>query len=48
MKKNILLSEGFDRDKIKDPLFFMDAKRQEYVPMTEEVYRDIVEGKIRI
>lgn len=48
LKKNILQDEGFDIDKISDPMYFLDFKDKKYVPLNKEVYDDIVSNKIRL
>ena len=48
LKKNILQEEGFDRKKIQDPMFFLDSKAKKYVPLTDDLFKDIVEGKLRL
>jgi len=40
--------EGFDPNKIKDNLYFLDAKKGQYIPLTPEVFQDIQLGKIRL
>lgn len=45
--KTALQNEGFDPDKIKDQLFFLDPKKNTYVKMTKNLFNDIQGGKIR-
>lgn len=44
-KKTGLKKEGFDPAEIKDPLWLRDGKGGTYVPLTVELYRDVVEGR---
>lgn len=39
--------EGFDPAVIKDPLFFLDDNKG-YVPMTQEIFSSIAEGRLRL
>jgi hypothetical protein len=48
LKKNVLQSEGFDLNKVADPLYFLNAKIQKYVRMDLEMYRDIISGKVKL
>ncbi|CAL4113875.1 unnamed protein product, partial [Meganyctiphanes norvegica] len=45
LRKSDLQKEGYDINLIKDPLFFLDAKQDKYVPLTSELYDTISEGK---
>lgn len=45
--KKHLLQEGFDPEKIGDPLYFLHPEKNTYVPLTKELYQDIVENKVR-
>lgn len=47
-KKNNLVSEGFNPNKIQDPLFFLDHRKKQYVPLDEELYTQISTGQIRL
>ncbi|XP_013421672.1 very long-chain acyl-CoA synthetase [Lingula anatina] len=40
--------QGFDPDAVPHPLYFLDATKKTYVPLTGELYRDIISDKIRI
>lgn len=42
-----LAEEGFNPVVIKDLLFYLDDSKG-YVPMTEEIFNSIVEGKVRL
>ncbi|KAI5712827.1 hypothetical protein M8J75_011500 [Diaphorina citri] len=48
LKKTDLQAEGFDPNKVKDPLYFMDSSKNEYIPLTKDVYENIVNGKVRL
>lgn len=45
--KQQLQKEGFNPTLVKDPLYFLDPRTDQYVPLTEEVYQEIVDHKIR-
>ena len=46
IKKTVLQKDGFDPSRIKDKLFFLSGN--EYVPLTSQIYQDIVNGQVRI
>ncbi|XP_030766632.1 long-chain fatty acid transport protein 4-like isoform X1 [Sitophilus oryzae] len=48
LQKVDLKKEGFDVNRIKDDLYFYDAKVSEYVPLTTEIYENIISGKIKL
>ncbi len=45
--KTALQKEGFDPDVIKDPLYFLDPKKCQYVKLTKLLYNEIQSGKIK-
>jgi citronellyl-CoA synthetase len=45
--KQQLQKEGFNPTLVKDPLYFLDPHTDQYVPLTEEIYRDILDQKVR-
>ncbi len=47
-KKTDLVREGFDPAAISDPLYFHDPEAGRFVPLSEERYRAIVGGKVRL
>eukprot|EP00004_Rigifila_ramosa_P013979 TRINITY_DN313_c0_g1_i1.p1 TRINITY_DN313_c0_g1~~TRINITY_DN313_c0_g1_i1.p1 ORF type:complete len:647 (+),score=170.85 TRINITY_DN313_c0_g1_i1:78-2018(+) len=47
-RKVELVQEGFDINKLTDPIFFLDAKAGTYVPLTKELYERITSGHIRL
>lgn len=48
LKKVDLAKEGFNPNIIKDNLYYMNSKTQQYEPLTVQVYNDICSGKIRL
>jgi len=47
MKKFHLQREGIDLNVISDPLFMLDVKAAKYVPVTKELYQNIVDKNVR-
>lgn len=47
-KKFQLVQEGFSPLKISDPLYFMDNLKKAYVPLTKELYDQIMLGEIKL
>ena len=47
-RKVDLVREGFDPMKASDPLFVADTEHSTYVPITVDLLRDIVSGKMRL
>ncbi|KAM9252697.1 long-chain fatty acid transport protein 6 [Dugong dugon] len=48
LQKFRLVEEGFNPLKISDPLYFMDNLKKSYVPLTKELYDQIILGEIRL
>ncbi|XP_054632805.1 hsFATP2a_ACSVL_like domain-containing protein [Dunckerocampus dactyliophorus] len=48
MKKTTLVREGFNPALISNPLYYLDASKQTFVPMTEEIYSGITSGTIKL
>ncbi|XP_063833689.1 long-chain fatty acid transport protein 1-like [Ostrinia nubilalis] len=48
LKKKELMEQGFAINTHKDPLYFLDQKTWEYVPLTPKLYDEIVQGIIRL
>lgn len=48
LQKFQLMEEGFSPLKISDPLYFMDNLKKSYVPLTKELYNQIVLGKVKL
>lgn len=47
-RKMELIEEGFDPRRVKEPLYFDHPKLHGYVPLTEQIYRDIEGGEVRL
>merc|ERR1719295_1015760 len=47
LKKRDLQKEGFNPELVKDKLFMMDSKSRTYLPLTKEMYNNIVNGNTR-
>lgn len=47
-RKVDLVKEGFEPDAISDPIFFLDPRQKKYVPLTEEVYKEIYSGSLKL
>lgn len=45
--KSHLQNEGFDPQKVKDPLYFFDPVKLKYIKLTPKVYADIQKGTYR-
>ncbi|XP_047412037.1 long-chain fatty acid transport protein 6 isoform X1 [Sciurus carolinensis] len=48
LQKFQLVEEGFNPLKISDPLYFMDNLKKSYVPLTIELYNQIMLGRIKL
>lgn len=48
MIKKDLQVEGFDINKVKDRIYFLDSSTGTYVTLTPKIYDDIVNGRIRL
>lgn len=48
LKKKELIEQGYQLNVHNDPMFFMDQKTGEYVPLTQKLYDDLVLGNIRL
>ncbi|VVC99973.1 unnamed protein product [Leptidea sinapis] len=48
LQKKELVEQGFDLTKLTDPVFFMDQKMGKYVPLTQKLYEDIMNGCVRL
>ncbi|XP_059191457.1 long-chain fatty acid transport protein 2-like [Centropristis striata] len=46
--KGKLVEEGFNPDKITDPLYFLDGKQKNYIPLTVDIFNKVTSGKIQI
>ncbi len=45
--KHKLQQEGFNPQRIKEPLYFLDPGKDAYVPLNLEIYDDIIQHRIR-
>ncbi|XP_056907278.1 long-chain fatty acid transport protein 2-like [Takifugu flavidus] len=43
-----LVADGFDPNRITDPLYFLDEKVRDYVPLTQDIFNAVSSGKIKI
>lgn len=43
-----LVEEGYNLDKLKDTIYYMDNKSGQYKQLTQKIYEDIQNAKIRI
>lgn len=48
LKKLQLVEEGFNPLKISDPLYFMDNLKKSYVPLTQEIYNQIMLEQLKL
>lgn len=48
MKKVRLVEEGFNPAHVTDLLYFLDADKKTYVPLTEEIYTAIISREIKL
>ncbi|XP_042839285.1 long-chain fatty acid transport protein 6 isoform X2 [Panthera tigris] len=48
LQKFHLVEEGFSPLKISDPLYFMDNLKKSYVPLTKELYDQIMLGEVKL
>ncbi|XP_076347626.1 long-chain fatty acid transport protein 4-like isoform X2 [Tachypleus tridentatus] len=48
LKKVNLQQEGYDMNRVKDPLYYLDMNTVKYTPLDQDVYEKIISGKIRI
>jgi solute carrier family 27 fatty acid transporter 1/4 len=48
LRKRTLQAEAFSIRHVKDPIFFLDNKLGQYVPLTIQLHDDIVKGMVRL
>lgn len=48
LSKTSLEKEGFNPEKVPDPIFFLDRKSSNYVPLTSKLYDEIQHGQMMI
>ncbi len=46
--KYTMRNDGFDPEKIKDPLYFWDRHQEKYVELNEDMYADICGGNVKL
>lgn len=46
--KKDLVEQGFNVGLHEDPMYFLDQKTGEYVPLTKKLYEDILKGVVRL
>ncbi|HEX3012378.1 MAG TPA: hypothetical protein VHQ70_10185 [Syntrophomonadaceae bacterium] len=44
--KTHLREQGFNPAEVNDPLYFLDPRTGRYLPLTREIYEDIIEQRI--
>lgn len=47
-QKMHLVNEGFNPEIISEPLYFMHESAHSYIPLTKEIYKNVVSGEIRL
>ncbi|NWY03075.1 S27A6 protein, partial [Nothoprocta ornata] len=47
-QKMHLVNEGFNPEIIPDPLYFLHESARSYIPLTKEVYKEVISGEIRL
>ncbi len=48
MKKNRLQQEGYDVSALSDPIYVANHKEGKYVRLTEQLMKEVADGKIKI
>ncbi|XP_013194431.1 long-chain fatty acid transport protein 1 isoform X1 [Amyelois transitella] len=48
LKKKELIEQGYNPNLHNDPMYFMDQKTGEFVPLTQKLYDDLIQGVIRL
>jgi acyl-CoA synthetase (AMP-forming)/AMP-acid ligase II len=48
LKKGDLQKEGFDPRSIRDPLYLLNPRDDQYVPLSPELYDEVVAGRLRL
>lgn len=43
-----LVQSGFNPSRVLDPLYVLDSQQQNYVPLTDSVYQNILSGEHRL
>ncbi|NXN71612.1 S27A6 protein, partial [Himantopus himantopus] len=47
-QKMHLVNEGFNPEIISEPLYFMHEPAHSYIPLTKEIYKNVLSGEIRL
>ncbi len=47
IKKTDLKGEGFDPEKVADPLYIMLPGESEYIPLSDDIYKNIIDSKYK-
>lgn len=48
IKKVQLTEDGYNIEKINDPLYFLDLSQRKYVPLDRSIYSAIMDGQVRV
>ncbi|XP_059061297.1 long-chain fatty acid transport protein 1 [Achroia grisella] len=48
LRKKELVEQGYNISLFQDPIYFLDQKTMEYVPLTQKLYDDITQGAVRL
>ncbi|XP_068624950.1 long-chain fatty acid transport protein 1 [Battus philenor] len=48
LRKKELIKNGFNPNSHTDPVYFLDLKTERYLPMTEKLYNDVIQGHIKL
>jgi solute carrier family 27 (fatty acid transporter), member 1/4 len=48
LKKKELMEQSFNLGLHNDPMYFMDQKTGEYVPLTQKIFDEISQGSVRL
>ena len=48
LSKHTLEKDGFDPNRIADPLYFLDKKSETYITLTPAIYQQIQSGEIAV
>ena len=48
IKKLSMQREGFNPKLVSDPLYFLDATKESYVPLDKGLYHEISERRVRV
>lgn len=43
-----LMDQGFDPGSIQDPLYILDDRAESYVLLTDDIYKSIMSGNIKL